>query len=245
MTKKFPEVGELVLCKVKTVNPNSVFVTLENGLEGMIHISEISSRWVRDIRRVVKKDQTLVVKVLRVDEERGHISLSLKRVTPKQKKDFLQGFKMEERAKNFLKLVGKELKMSESDVQKIIARPLNDEFGSVYAGFEAALKEPEVLMKLLPKYFKTIEKVAKKNIKIKEFYMKLKLQLRSVAPDGVKKIKTALRETKLDVKYVSAPTYVLTLKTRDPKKGEKILREDASKIIKKLESLGGEGSFEE
>ncbi len=246
MMKKFPEVGEFVVGTVKTVNPNSAFIKLENyDLEGMVHISEISSSWIRDIRRHVKKGQLVVAKVIRVDPSRGFVGLSLKRVAPNQKKDVLQSYKLEKRSKNFLSFIAKSMKLSEDEVEKKVGKPLRDEFGSVYAGFEVALVEPERIKSLLPKYADIITKVAKKNIKIKEFTMKLRIRLSSNAGDGIDRIKKALEKTKLDVSYVSAPEYVLSLKTKDPKRGERVLHEEAEKIIAEMKSFGGEGSIVE
>ncbi len=243
---KFPEVGEFVLGTVKSVNPNSAFIQLENyDAEGMVHISEISKSWVRDIRRHVKKGQLVVVKVLNVNPSKGHVSLSLKRVSPSQKREVLRSYKLKKRSKNFLSFLKKDLKMSDGDVEKKVAQPLKSEFGSVYAGFEAALIQPDKLKEAIPDYVKAVTKIAEKNIEIKEFTMKLPLILKSNAGDGVNQIKKALESTDLNVSYISAPKYVLCMETKDPKEGEKKLRKEAEKIIDKLNSLGGKGSIEE
>ncbi len=46
--------------------------------EGLLHVSEISSSWIRNIRDFVREGQKMVLKVLRVDLEKGHIDLSLR-----------------------------------------------------------------------------------------------------------------------------------------------------------------------
>ena len=84
MPKKgeWPEKREIVLGTVTRVNPFSAFVSLDeyNNKEGMIHISEVAGKWVRDIRKFVKVGQKVVVMVMRVDKDKSHITLSLKRV---------------------------------------------------------------------------------------------------------------------------------------------------------------------
>ena len=83
-----PQQGELVICKIDKLSPNSATaILIEYNIEGMIHISEVFSGWVRDIRNHIKSGQQVVAKVTRVDEERKFISLSLKRVDNKQEKD--------------------------------------------------------------------------------------------------------------------------------------------------------------
>ena len=56
-----------------------VFVELETGLEGLLHISELSDEKVDDPQDVVKAGQPLDVKILRVDTADRKIGLSLKR----------------------------------------------------------------------------------------------------------------------------------------------------------------------
>jgi small subunit ribosomal protein S1 len=56
-----------------------VFVELEQGLEGLLHISELSDQKVENPQDVVKVGQAVDVKILRVDTDDRKIGLSLKR----------------------------------------------------------------------------------------------------------------------------------------------------------------------
>lgn len=71
-------VGKLVEGKVKTITKFGAFLLLPEGRTGMIHISEISDRFVSDIHAHLAEGQIVCVKVLGIDET-GKISLSLKR----------------------------------------------------------------------------------------------------------------------------------------------------------------------
>jgi small subunit ribosomal protein S1 len=57
-----------------------VFVGLENGLEGLLHISELADHKVESPEEVVKVGEEIEVKILRVDAEERKIGLSRKRV---------------------------------------------------------------------------------------------------------------------------------------------------------------------
>ena len=59
------------------------FVELEPGVEGMIHISELSDRRVGAVEDVVKPGQDVQAKVLGCDEDKRRISLSIKALTAK------------------------------------------------------------------------------------------------------------------------------------------------------------------
>lgn len=63
---------------VKRTTEFGAFVELTPGVEGLVHISELSDERVRQVSDVAKPGQTVRVKVLDVDEDRRRISLSLK-----------------------------------------------------------------------------------------------------------------------------------------------------------------------
>ncbi|MCZ6836794.1 MAG: 30S ribosomal protein S1 [Planctomycetota bacterium] len=71
--------GMVVHGKVTKITNFGVFVELEDGLEGLLHISELSDQKVENPQDVVKVDDVLDVKILRVDMEDRKIGLSLKR----------------------------------------------------------------------------------------------------------------------------------------------------------------------
>jgi small subunit ribosomal protein S1 len=81
--RKIPEkyvAGAVVKGKVTKVTNFGVFVELEPGLEGLLHVSELADHKVESPEEVVKPGQDLEVKVLRVDADERKIGLSLKRV---------------------------------------------------------------------------------------------------------------------------------------------------------------------
>ena len=82
-TSKWPEVGELVVATVVRIVGHGAYVTLDeyNNKEGLLHISEISTSWVRNIRNHVRERQKIVLQINRVNPENNHIDLSLRRVT--------------------------------------------------------------------------------------------------------------------------------------------------------------------
>ena len=71
--------GMVVSGHVTKIANFGVFVELENGLEGLLHISEISDQKVEKPEDMIKVGQDVEVKILRVDSEERKIGLSLKR----------------------------------------------------------------------------------------------------------------------------------------------------------------------
>ncbi|MCL4194665.1 MAG: S1 RNA-binding domain-containing protein, partial [Thermoguttaceae bacterium] len=72
--------GQIVKGKVTKITNFGVFVGLENGLEGLLHISELADHKVEDPEEIVKVGDEIEVKILRVDSDERKIGLSRKRV---------------------------------------------------------------------------------------------------------------------------------------------------------------------
>ena len=77
------EVGKIYEGKVKGITKYGAFVEIENGVTGMVHISEISNTFVNEIRDHLTEQQVGKVKVLNITDE-GKISLSIKRAVENQ-----------------------------------------------------------------------------------------------------------------------------------------------------------------
>ena len=71
-------IGQVVPGKVTKLVPFGAFVRVEDGIEGLVHISELAQRHVELPEQVAKVDDEVFVKVIDIDLERRRISLSLK-----------------------------------------------------------------------------------------------------------------------------------------------------------------------
>ncbi len=249
MVKKrgLPSVGELVLCKIVRINPNSAIALLEEyDVEGMIHISEISRGWVRDIRKHIKAGQLVIAKVIGV--ERRYVSLSMKRVDPSQEKQKMKDYKLNQKAEKMLEIASKEMKVSLDKAYETAGYPIQDNFGSLYEGFKLALKKPEALKEILTgEWVETLRRIAEKNLEQKEVEFKRKLVIKSYEPDGIDKIKKLLKEAEkmgLSVSYIAAPEYLIRYTTKDVKKGKKEFSEKLEKIAELASRSGVENAIE-
>lgn len=79
------EVGAIVEGKITGLTAFGAFVSLPDGKSGMVHISEVSNSFVKDIKEHLKEGQTVKVKVVNITDE-GKISLSIKKAdeTPRE-----------------------------------------------------------------------------------------------------------------------------------------------------------------
>src|SRR5690606_25491765 len=89
MTKKY-EVGDVVTGKVTGIQPYGAFVALDENTQGLVHISEITYGFVKDVAEYLKIGDEVKVKILEVDEKSEKISLStraLQDVPPQKRKE--------------------------------------------------------------------------------------------------------------------------------------------------------------
>lgn len=236
-----PQQGELVICKIAHLNPHSASAVLEEyqfeekPLEGMIHISEISSGWVRDIRNHIKIGQKAIAKVLWIDEQSKQISISLKRVDRKQEKEKMKEFNLEQKAERMLEIAAKKLNKTLPDAYEQAGFAMQENFGSLYEGFRKTLTSPHALVeKGIPEFWVApLKEIAEKTIEQKEFEFRATLTLRTQKPGGIDLIKSVLLEAEklgLDVRYIAAPEYLVKYRTKNAKRGEKEFAEMMEKL---------------
>ena len=77
------EVGSIVKGKVTGLQSFGAFVAIDGeNVQGLIHISEVSNTFVDDVSKVLSVGQDVEVKVIKINEETGKISLSIKALMP-------------------------------------------------------------------------------------------------------------------------------------------------------------------
>lgn len=77
VAEKYPQ-GAVLTGKVVRIAPFGAFVALEDGVDGLVHISQIAWEHVEKVEDALSIGQEVQVKVLEVDEDRKRISLSIK-----------------------------------------------------------------------------------------------------------------------------------------------------------------------
>lgn len=74
------KIGDIVEAKIKNVKPYAAFLLFPNGKDGLLHISEISDGFVKDIERYVSVGDSIRVKIISIDKRNGFMRVSLKQV---------------------------------------------------------------------------------------------------------------------------------------------------------------------
>lgn len=253
---EFPEVGDFVIATIKSITSYGAYVVLdEYNKEGLLHISEIASGWVRNIRSFIREGQKVVLKVLRVNEEKGQVDLSLRRVTKHDKREKILVWKRERKAESLLRSISKKSKIPVKEIYEKAGSIIEEAFGGLYEGLEKTAREGvDVLLEIgVPKGIATtIAEVAKEKIKISMVKIKGTLELQCPKPNGVVLIQESLlnaqkiekpRGTIVDVYVISPPKYRIEVSAEDYREAEKLLEKASKAVLTHITNVGGQGAF--
>jgi translation initiation factor 2 subunit 1 len=251
----WPEVGDLVIATVEEVTDFGAYVKLdEYDKKGLLHISEISSSWIRNIRDFIRESQKVVLKVLRVDAEKGHIDLSLRRVTKRERIEKIMVWKTDRKAETLLRSIAEKTGLPLEDVYEKAGAPMEKEYG-LYEGFEQVVKDGiGALTKIgIPEDLATvIVEIAKERMHVPMVKVKGVVELRTTNSQGVKIIKEAFldakkaeksREAKVRFYVIAAPKYCIEVMAENYKNAEAVLQRVSENIISNIEKAGGHGIF--
>ncbi|WP_227355124.1 translation initiation factor IF-2 subunit alpha [Haladaptatus salinisoli] len=252
----WPETGELVVGKVDEIEDFGVFVDLEEyeDKRGLVHVSEVASGWIKNVRDHVSEGQTVVCKVLDVDEGSQQIDLSIKDVNEHQRSEKIQDWKNEQKADKWMALAFGEEMTDEQYTN--VANELLAEFGSIYGGFEqAAIHGPDALADtdLSDDEVSSLVETARENVSVPYVNVTGYVDLRNAGKNGVDAIKEALKaaegngdipeEIELSVTYVGAPEYRIRVKAPNYKTAEAQLEESVARAEAVMEEVGGTAAF--
>ena len=81
------EEGKVIEGKITSITNFGAFARLDDAIEGLIHISELSDQHVGHPKEVVQEGQEMTLRIIRIDSSRQRIGLSLRRVSEEKYSD--------------------------------------------------------------------------------------------------------------------------------------------------------------
>ena len=251
---KQPELNDYVVVKITEVMKYGAYAELEEypGWKGFIHISEVASHWVKNIRSYVKEGQIRVAKVIRVYPEKKSVDLSLKRVSGAIAKRKMEALRRAKRGKYLLELASKKIGKSYEEVVPL----LEEEFGDIFGAFEnAALYGEEAFKgsKIPEEWRKAILEVAKKYIEVPKKKVASVVTAIVPGPFGARVLRDVLtrakqsitnENTSVNIYVAGVPRYAVEVVSYDYKTAESVLRQVCDQIVEEIRQKGGEASWE-
>ena len=247
-----PEINEIVLCKVTKIFPSSVFVELLEypGKSGIVHISEVSPGRIRNLRDYVSVGRQIVCKILRVDREKGHIDLSLRRVNSNQRREKLDEVKQELKAESLIRNLAKKLgKKTEALYDEVGSKVLN-EYSHLHLCFKDVVDGDIDLKKIgLPaKLAEELTSAILDKFKPARITIQGEIKIQTYHSEGVEKIKKTLTAIEkisptINLFYLGAGRYKLVIEDVDYKPAEKNLLK-VQDLLKKFNDKLSAATFE-
>ena len=231
-----------------------------NEIEGMILLSELSRRRIRSIGKLIKVGRIEPVMVLRVDEDKGYIDLSKRRVSPE---DVAACEERYNKSKMVHSIMRHTADVTGCDLEELYAQvgwPLYRAYGHAFDAFKYMVSNPDSFFKeLLDGGGEAAEKVLSEEVKaalmrdIRRRMTPVPLKLRADIEmtcfeyDGIIHLKNAMKaglavgleDCEVKVKLVAPPLYVLTSVTLEKEKGLGVLNAAIDAMQELIEKPGG------
>jgi len=251
---EYPEVGDLVVATVTRVVDYGAYVRLDeyDGVEGLIHISEIASTYVKNIRVHVREGLKLVLKVLRVNPQRNQVDLSLRRVTGREKSDKMLEWKKVKKADSIIKGAAERLKLGNEDIEKI-RTVIYEKFDNPFDAFEDAVDEGEetfTKIQIGEDWAKALTEVSRSKIRLEKAKITGTVELTCAKTAGVEAIRQALhgakkvkksRGTTIKVYTLGSPKYRFEVRSKEITDAQATLNLAVQEALNEIKELGGEG----
>lgn len=256
--KDLPDVGELLIATVNEIYDFGAYVALDEygNMRAFLPWSEVSSKWVRDIRDVIREGQKIVVKAIRVDRSKREVDVSLKRTSDTERQRKMQWWKRYSKACKIIELVAERLGKSREEAYREVVWRFEDTYGDVMYALEEAISKGRSVFEeagVPEEWVEPLLEEAKRHVKMKEVAIRYKLIVQSLSPDGVERVKKCLESiaSYLDNQQVryrlyasGCPRYTLEVYSEDYKVAEKYAEDALSAGLEEARKLGVDFSFE-
>ncbi|MDE1857096.1 MAG: S1 RNA-binding domain-containing protein [Candidatus Micrarchaeota archaeon] len=246
--RSIPRVGELVIAQVSKIAQFGAYCKLleYNNLDVFLPIREVSSGWIKNIHEFIREGQKLVVKVTYHDKERNTIDISLKKVTPKETKEKIRAFNLENRLRALFMQSVKVAKLDQKKEQ-MVATALS-EFGSFtnlvnHVNQDTTEFKGSALPAKLKEAFTTSVASTKKKKSYKVSYiLTLTTYNTKNGAAELRDIFSTVQQKGVTVSYISAPKYRMLAESEDfaeaknmIKSAEEVIRSKLKKGVFELE----------
>ncbi|MFT7615831.1 MAG: translation initiation factor 2 subunit 1 [Candidatus Woesearchaeota archaeon] len=243
--KGFPQEGEIVVCTVTKIHHHSVFVTVDAySRSAMLHISEVSPGRIRNLREFVKEGKTIICKVLSCDQEKGHVDVSLRRVSEGQRIATLGQMNKEVKAEKIIEAFCADnkldLKKTYAALVEILAK---DNYQFIHKAFDDFVQKKYELTNtgLDPELHAKLHEIVLQRIKPPKVEILAKFKITCFDGESLDVIKTtfakaiAIDTENLVVQYGGGGIYNIRIVCGEFKSAEKILKEVVSIVSDEFE----------
>jgi len=250
---QYPDVDEVVMANVVEIGEMGAYVHLleYSNVQGMILLSELSRRRIRSINKLIRVNRNEVVMVLRVDQEKGYIDLSKRRVAPEDLVKCEDRFNKAKAVHSVLRHVADVYRKTLESLYVTIGWPLYRKYGHAYDAFKLALSDEEddifEGLEVEDEIKKTLVSYIKRRLAPQPVKIRADVECTCFTYEGIDAIKEALMEGEgigsldapVKIKLIAPPMYVMTCMTLDKELGIEALNKAIEAITTSISAKGG------
>lgn len=251
---EFPEVETTVVVQVNKIDDKiGAYVSLleYDGREGMINLGELSKKRIRSMAKILRIGSTEVCMVMSVDEEKGYINLSKKRVEPEDAPPKQEKYAKAKAVHGIMQHVAATHQLDVQELCEKISWPLHEKYSSAYEAFKKHINEEiniwdsldftqpgKDISHLAPQIKSEIEQHMRRRLTAGVIRLQAKCEVSCSEYEGIDAIKMALakgfeasrEECEVQLKLIAHPLFALTCICRDKELGVTTLTEAMAKI---------------
>lgn len=250
---KYPAAEDLVIVQVKNVAEMGAYVSLleYNNIEGMILLSELSRRRIRSINKLIRVGRTEIVVVLRVDEDKGYIDLSKRRVSAEDIAKCEEKYNKSKAVHSIMRHVSETNKIRQEDLYKQFGWDLYKRFGHAYDAFKLIVAEPDKVLEpydISDAVRDSLLKNIARRLTPQPIKLRADIEVTCFGREGINAIKEALKagealseeDMTIKIKLVAPPLFVMMTTSLDKDAGIAKLQEACDLITKIVVAKEGE-----
>lgn len=252
---EYPEIESLVMVNVRNIADMGAYVSLleYNNIEGMILLSELSRRRIRSIHKLIRVGRNEVVMVLRVDQEKGYIDLSKRRVSPEDVAACEDKFNKSKAVHGVLRHLADRKGLYLEELYQKVGWPLYRKYGHAYDAFKLALAEEEGVADPfeeleIPSNIKTeLKAYIRRRLAPQPVKIRADIEVSCFTYEGIDAIREALfagmkcggENSLIKIKLIAPPIYVMSTTTLEKDAGIALLNKAIDTIREIITSKGG------
>lgn len=262
---EFPTEGDesLVVARIDKFDDKSgAYVSLleYDGREGMINLGEISKKRIRSMLKILRIGSIEILSVMNVDEEKGYINLSKKRVDPDSIPAKQEQFAKAKAVHGIMQHVSASHGLDVEDLCEKVSWPLHAQHGCAFGAFKQHLegdidiwqdvdftKPGKDLTDLADALKADIELHMKRRLVVSTVRLQAKCEVACHEYEGIDAIKEALQEGRkaskpgldVDIKLIAHPVFALTCMCQEKEEGVKVLAAAMDLVKDAIESRKG------
>lgn len=243
-TRKYPKEGEIIIGRVVTIDCEGVSINLlEYGdAVGLVLLGELSKKRIKSIQQITKIGNIEVCHVLRVDQNKGYIDLSMSKVTEAEKISARETFSKNKLAYQIMRKAASMLQKEVADLYEEFGYEKGEEFGSLYYFFARVKDNYDILPD--NELGNTVKNLIKDQFQASTFKVRTDIEVTCYSSGGIQTIKKVFEDISrtwqnIEVCLTKTPIYSMVCTMKNKEEAFESVKGATKSLIERMKTEGG------